>query len=187
MFSYEDVCFNPIEEGDLEELRELRNEQSTWMNLTTIGQITQAQQKSWFDKLESDASQSYYMACEVVREFPMEYVGDKLGVVRIDCIDRTNKNCRIGCDVFPVKRGNSWGTKIFNATLKFCFDYLNMHMVHLMVLDSNEIAKRIYCNAGFSYLGSLPEAVYRNGKYIDYHIMAITKNVYENLKHTKRK
>lgn len=182
MFSYNDVCFNSVEEEDLDELRELRNEQSTWMNLTAIGQITKVQQKVWFDKMSWDLSQIYYIASEVFNEFPIQYVKDKIGIVRIDCIDRTNRNCRIGCDVFPLKRGNKWGTKIFSALLKLCFDYLNMHMVHLMVLDTNKIAKKIYENAGLKTTGVLPEAIYRDGKYIDYHMMAMTKKTYEDIR-----
>ncbi len=185
MFSYNDVCFNSVEEEDLDELRELRNEQSTWMNLTTIGQITKTQQRTWFDKISWDTSQIYYVACEVMNEFPIQYAGEKVGIVRIDCIDRTNKNCRVGCDVFPIKRGNSWGTKIFSAILELCFDYLNMHMVHLMVLEPNEIAQKIYRKAGLTYRGVLPEMVYRDGLYIDYRIMAITKDTYENRKTKK--
>ena len=180
MFWHEGVGFRPIEERDLELIRELRNEPTTWMSLTTVGQISTGQQQTWFEGLVRDSSRAYYTAVKEYQEFPVSSEGEFLGIVRMDEIDRINRSIRVGLDIIPEKRGQGYGTRLMRAIIKYCFDMLNMHRVWLCVLDNNEVARKLYNNTGFKTEGIEREAVFRDGRYHDYHIMSILENEYRH-------
>lgn len=165
MFTFEGVSLRPVEETDLEVLRSLRNEQSTWTNLTDIQLITAEQQKQWFQSIGTSSTRMYFVACSEKHAF--------LGMVRMDEIDTINRSARVGCDIFPELRGRGNGSKVFDVILKYCFDYLNLHRVWLAVASFNVVASKMYAKKGFRVEGVYREALYRNGAYHDYHLMSI--------------
>lgn len=69
MFTFEGVSLRPVEETDLEVLRSLRNEQSTWTNLTDIQLITAEQQKQWFQSIGTSSTRMYFVACSEKHAF----------------------------------------------------------------------------------------------------------------------
>lgn len=168
MFSYLDLSMKPIEEEDLEKLRKLRNDPSTWKHLGSVGMISKEEQAKWFQSLRS--SERYYLV-----ETDLA-VG--IGLIRTDKIDLVNRSIRIGADIFPGMRGLGYGTKIYDMLLRYCFDYLNMNRVWLLVLENNTIAQHLYRKLGFRLEGTMRKAIYRDGKYLDYHIMSILKEEY---------
>lgn len=180
MFWHKDIGFRPVEQKDLEDIRRLRNEPSTWMQLTTIGQISEEQQKSWFEKITKTNDCAYFSVFKEVKEFPVSYAGDFLGIIRFDQMDTVNRSVRIGCDVIPEERGKGYGTKIFEAILEFCFNESNFHRLWLCVLEDNEIAIKLYINAGFKEEGNMRQAIWRNGKWHDYNVMSILEDEYKN-------
>jgi len=180
MFFYKGVCFRPIEKEDLENVRRLRNDPSTWLYLTSIGMISKADQDVWFAKMQSARDKAYFAVFEGQEEFPLQMSGDFLGIIRCDEMDTDNKSIRIGADIVPDKRGKGWGTKVFDAILWFCFAEMNMHRVWLCVLEDNKVAKKMYTNAGLTEEGRLRDAVYRSGQYKDYIMMSILRPEYIN-------
>ncbi len=88
MFTFEGVSLRPIEETDLEVLRALRNEQSTWENLTDMKPITAEQQKQWFRSIGTSSTRMYFVACSEKHAFG--------GMVRMDEIDTINNSCKVG-------------------------------------------------------------------------------------------
>ncbi len=165
MFTFEGVSLRPVEETDLEVLRALRNEQSTWENLTDITLITAEQQKQWFQSIGTSFTRRYFVACSESHAF--------WGMVRMDEIDTINNSCRVGCDILPELRGRGYGSKVMDVILKYCFDYLNMHRVWLAVASFNLVASKMYAKKGFRLEGAYREALYRDGTYHDYHLLSI--------------
>lgn len=173
MFRHGDIVLRVIEPADLGVLRESRNEQSTWANLTDISLITEADQRRWYETLES-RGRKYFIA----EGFPQRY---PVGMVRMDEIDTTNRSIRVGCDVFPWKRGQGYGSKTFAAVLKYAFDYLNMHRVWLAVIESNGIARHVYEKHGLREEGRYRDAIFRDGRYVDYLVMSILEHEYRRV------
>jgi RimJ/RimL family protein N-acetyltransferase len=151
------------------------------MQLGGVDHITPDMQRAWFTRLASDPSKAYFTAFVIQRgdqEAPVAFEGDFLGVVRMDEIDRHNRSARIGADVEPSRRGQGWGTAIYRMLLRYCFDHLGLHRVHLAVLDTNEIGRRLYRNVGFIEEGRYREAIWRDGSFHDYIIMSVLEHEY---------
>ncbi|MBI3978494.1 MAG: GNAT family N-acetyltransferase [Chloroflexi bacterium] len=177
MFQCDSICLRVVEENDLELMRQLRNDPSTWINLTDIDLIDAESQRRWFRGLAERRDRKYFVVCDDDHPF--------LGIVRMDEIDRLNRSIRVGCDIVPTLRGRGYGTKAFTAILKYCFDFLNMHRVWLAVLEYNQVARRLYERQGFRVEGRYRAAIFRDGRYHDYLIMSILEEEYRgNQRHT---
>jgi len=183
MFWHSGIGFRPVEYKDLDSLRAVRNDMSTWMNLTDIKHVTQDKQMSWYWAIKDREDKQYHTVFkeEVDVEHPILYEGEFLGIIRMDEIDKDNRSIRVGCDIVPDKRGQGWGTKVYQAILKYCFDYLNCHRVWLACLDFNHAGLHLYQKVGFKIEGKYREAIFRDGQYRDYIIMSILENEYRGV------
>ena len=163
MFIDQGLRIAALEESDLEFCKELRNDPDTWRYLTDISFLTSSGQRSWYQGLQGDKSRKYFIVWEQE---------ERVGLLRCDEIDHLNRSIRIGADVVKEHRGKGIGTRIYKLFLGYCFNYLNMHRVWLEVLSTNEIAIKLYKNVGFELEGIKRDAIFRDGKYIDYIIMS---------------
>lgn len=178
MFVLNDVGFRLVEERDLEKIRRLRNDQSTWVYLGGVDHITPEQQMAWYDSLSRDKTRAYYTAFVNQTDGVYATEGDFLGVIRTDEIDRQNRSIRIGLDIDPARRGQGWATKLYAALLKWLFDFQNYHRVHLAVLDNNAVAMKLYLNAGFVTEGQQRAAIWRDGEWHNYVLLSILEDEY---------
>jgi RimJ/RimL family protein N-acetyltransferase len=171
MFRYNDIIIRVIEDSDLFELRKLRNDPVTWINLSRITFLTDHMQMKWYESLTERKDKQYLIAStdEV----------DILGVVRMDEIDQINRSIRIGCDIVPKYRAQGNGSKVLNCILKYCFHFLNMHRVWLVVAEYNEIGIHLYSKLGFKKEGRYRDAIYRNGKFNHCLIMSMLETEYK--------
>ena len=172
MFVYKDIAFRVIEESDLEILRKLHNEQSTWENLLNIDFIDEKSQQTWWENLHKKANDKRYVIC--FSDDPEKIIGR----IRIQNINHQHNNCEVGLDILPEYRGKRFGYKSYMMLLEFLFKHYNMNMVYLKVADFNPKALNLYRKIGFVETGRLIDFFYRNGQYWDYIIMCITKNMY---------
>jgi len=101
-----------------------------------------------------------------------------VGLVRMDEMDKMNASIRVGADVAVKLRGLGYGKKIYEAIKRYCFDYLNVHRVWLLVLETNEVALKLYRKQGFKVEGKQRQAIFRDGKYLDYLMMSILEEEY---------
>ena len=175
---YDEIGFRPIEERDLELMRQLRNEESTWMSLTDPHLVTERQQKLWFEKITTASDRAYFSVFRVESTYPIKVIGEFIGIIRMDEYDTTNRSARIGCDVVPEKRGIGYGTKIFKAIMQYLFNNIGLHRLWLLVLEDNDVAIRLYKGVGFREDGLMRQAVYRDGRYKDYIVMSLLHDEY---------
>ena len=174
----------PIEHRDLEAIRLLRNDDSTFSQLTFAEMITPAQQEAWFDALGTAKDRAYFTVVTVKHDpdHPILSEGEFVGMIRTTEIDRINRSICIGADVAPAMRGQGYGTRIYQALLKYLFDDLAFHKCWLMVLESNAVARRLYESIGFQYDGIHREAIWRGGAWRDYVLMSILETEYRRAK-----
>jgi diamine N-acetyltransferase len=170
MFHFDGVTIRAVEEGDLDRMRALRNDPTTWTMLTDVGMIDADSQRRWFERVRAASDRRYYVVCDDGHDF--------IGIVRTDEIDRVNRSIRVGADIVRESRGQGYGRKVYRLLKKYCFDYLNVHRVWLAVLDTNEAGRRLYESEGFEVEGRYREAVFRDGKYHDYILMSILEQRY---------
>lgn len=180
MFVHSGIVLRPVEQGDLENIRKLRNDPSTWEQLTSIAHISPDQQVAWFANLQADRTRAYLAVFAEERDDDghASWEGEFVGIVRLTDIDLVNRSVCVGADVVAKQRGQGYGTRIYKALLKYLFDYGNYRRLWLLVLDTNEVGKRLYRNAGFKDEGAMRQAIFRDGRYVDYRLMGILEDEY---------
>ena len=170
VFGHEGTFFRLPTSDDAEAIRRIRNDQTTWENLTDPTPITESDQVAWYRALSSRAGTRCFVVFDEVNPF--------LGYVRMDEYDKINRSVRVGLDIAPEFRGRGHGQKAFSLLLRYAFHEMNVHRVWLLVLHTNLRAIHVYQKIGFSPEGALREAVFRHGRYVDYKIMSILDKEY---------
>ena len=166
MYKYKDIAFRVIEKEDLEVLRKLHNDPTTYLNLLNIDLADEEGQIEWWKNLHRKKDDKRYVICLVDK--PEEIIGR----LRIQNINYAHNNCEVGLDIMPEYRGKGYGVKSYKMLLEFLFKHFNMNMIYLKVADFNPNAKKLYEKVGFKETGRLPQFYFRNGKYWDYVIMS---------------
>lgn len=175
MYKYKDIAFRVIEKEDLEVLRKLHNDSSTYLNLLNIDLADEEGQIEWWKNLHKKRDDKRYVIC---------FAGEPdkiIGRLRIQNINYAHNNCEVGLDIMPEYRGKGYGIKSYEMLLEFLFMHYNMNMVYLKVVEFNPKAKNLYQKVGFEETGYYPEYYYRCGKYWNYIIMSITRAKYKSL------
>ncbi len=167
MFEYRELSMRLVERDDLAALLAMREDPEIWAWLGDVRMLSEDAQERWFETMRQDLTREYYIVDDFVKGH--EFVG----LVRSDEIDWINRSMRVGCDVRDVFRGQGYGTRIMHMVLKYCFDYLNMHRLWLLVLGTNDQAIHLYRNVGFRDEGLQRQAIWRDGAYRDYVMMSI--------------
>lgn len=170
VFVYDDLVMRTMEDGDLERVRALRNSPSTWSVLTDVDLIDAEAQRQWFSRVRLASDRRYYVACDSQFDF--------IGILRMAEIDQRNRSVQVGADIIPELRGRGYGHKIYNLLKKYCFDFLNMHRIWLVVLDTNKVALHLYERQGFTIEGRFREAIFRDGAYHDHVVMSMLEHEY---------
>ena len=171
MYSSSRISFRPVEKGDLEELRSLRNDMSTQLQLGSVGMESEQSQVSWWERgLLSEKQQRYTLL--------RSDTGEIVGMARILNIDHMNANCEIGLDIVPRLRGKGLGYQSYLCLLEYLFLQKNMNMVYLKVIKFNTAAQKLYQKIGFEKTGFLKNYIFRFGKYWDYEIMCLERSVF---------
>ncbi len=172
MFTYQGISIRVVELRDLERIRALRNDQSTWIQLTDVNFISAPAQERWFAKISEATDRKYFVVHDANCEF--------IGIVRCDEIDRLNRSVRVGCDIVPELRGQGYGSRVYDLLLKYWFDFMNMHRLWLLVIDTNQAGIPLYTKKGFREEGRYRESLYRDGHYHDYITMSILEDEYRS-------
>jgi diamine N-acetyltransferase len=174
MFEYEGLRLRPIESSDLDYVYMIRTDPSTAEMLGTLILTSFEDQLLWLNLLKKDKTKAYYILETGFSDG--EYL--PIGYLRFDEIDLINRSMRVGGDIALCYRNKGYGKKMMGLIEKFCFDYLNMHRLWLLVLSTNKVAKHVYEKSGFEKEGVMRKAVYKNGEYLDYEMYSILKEDY---------
>ncbi len=73
-----------------------------------------------------------------------------------------------------------YGTQTTRLMLQHGFDTLNLHRITLRVYDNNPRARRAYEKAGYVHEGILRQDEFRDGKYVDVHVMSVLSDEWKN-------
>ena len=172
MITFEKIGFRPIEFSDLEALRLIRNDASTILNLGTVELVDPQEQENWWKSLGNSKNAKRFTIVELETQ-------RVIGMIRVQYIETVNRNCEIGLDIAKPMRGQGFGRMSYRALLAYLFEHYNMNMVYLRYIPTNTVAGNLYSSLGFKETGYFKEFIYRDGKYMDYKIMCLTKNDYQ--------
>ena len=107
-----------LEERDLEGVRALRNDPTTWRNLTDVRLITAPMQERWFAKISEATDRAYFVVCYAARPDRNRRCDEIAGETQP--ADR--------CDIAPELAGHKYGS-LARSILTYCFDFLHLPRV----------------------------------------------------------
>ncbi|MDZ7586389.1 MAG: GNAT family protein [Patescibacteria group bacterium] len=167
MIYYDDYWLRPIETTDLRWCKQLRNDAETWPFLGTFVLLDEFKQEAWLKKVSLDNSQEFLIFGKARK---------KIGYVRLTEIDRINRSVCVGGDILPRERGKGHAKMMFKLIFQLGFKQWPMHRLWLLVMETNKAAVNLYQKLGFKLEGKQREAIFRDGKYINYLMMSILKD-----------
>lgn len=172
MLSNKNGIIRSIQPEDLRFLVELRSETNTWIYLGNPDFINEASQRTWYEKISNDPTKQY-MIYQIPERHEFDPNSLNVGLVRIDEIDRTHRSARVGGDIAKEFRRQGHAINMYELIKEYCFDFLNLHRIWLLVVDYNEPAIALYEKVGFKEEGRYREGFLRAGKYSDYICMSL--------------
>ena len=99
-----------------------------------------------------------------------------IGLITLANINYINRSAELHIMIGEKEnQGKGVGTFAVMTIIKHAFDDLNLQRVELGVLESNEIAVKLYKKCGFVQEGVKRKSNYKNGKYENMIIMSVLK------------
>lgn len=170
------VLLRAVEESDLELLREMMND--PYIERLTGGKnfpISKQQQKKWYESIQSN-SNNMYLTIEDMN-------GNAVGLVSVTGIDWKNRSASYGMKLANNgDRGKGLGTDATLATMRYCFEELQLERLESVMLEYNKASEKMCiekCN--WKREGLKRNAAYYKGSFHDLVILAVLREDYYEL------
>jgi len=142
---------------------------------------TLSQQKEKIISLVNDPNSVLFTICTKETDKPI----GNTAFVRIDWVGR------MATFYIAIAEKENWsqgyGSETTRMMVDYAFDTLNLNRIQLHVSTENQPALNTYRKIGFKEEGTLRQAMYFNGHYIDFYLMAILKDDYYTNKKLKNR
>jgi len=168
----EKIFLRPVEMRDIDSLM-LINAEEVREYLQLVHPINEVSERKWLETLYSPSANQIVLA--IVPQGRDEPVGTT-GFHAINWVDR---NAEFGIVIFNTSYWNRGvGTEATHLMLRYGFEHLNFHRIHLRVYEYNKRAMHVYEKCGFTVEGRMRQARCKHGKYHDVLMMSILSDEY---------
>lgn len=170
------IRLREIHRSDIRQINQWRNDKVIIDCLAApFRYIGEEIDEKWFDSyLSSRATNVRLAICDAE-------TGSLYGVIYLLQIDWLNRSCEYAIQIGEsALQGKGIGYQSTLKILDHAFYDLNLHRVHLTVLENNERAIILYKKIGFIEEGIHRSAVFKNGKYLNVVQMAILADEYKS-------
>lgn len=104
----------------------------------------------------------------------LKRTGRLIGVCQLTAIHAVNRSADLQIRIGEASaRDRGYGSEAVQLLLEFGFRDLNLHRIALQVFATNTRAIRTYERAGFRHEGTLRDAVFLDGRFVDVKVMAV--------------
>lgn len=134
--------------------------------------MSQVGEEAWFTQMAAQQGKDAYhfVICRVEDDQP-------IGTVGLFDLDLVNGKAGIGISIGEKALwGQGYGTDAMLALLDFGFGQLRLERMWLEVYDFNRRAIRSYEKCGFRLEGTQRHAMYKQGRFMDVHLMSILRD-----------
>lgn len=175
MIEGEKITLTIPEKQHLKQMMKWRNTPELKVFSGEYRELSYSHQINWWkDKVLKD---------DLCQYFVIKPIGEDkiIGTASLVNIHPVYKKAQFGILIGDKKyRNNGFGSDALRTIMKFGFKELNLNRIWSEVY-SNNIAIEIYRHLGFKDEGVMRQSVYKNGSYLDSHILAILKEEYDRL------
>lgn len=164
------------ERTDIPQFLRWINDPEVVENLEVYAPMGTVEEEVWFDAMKARPIDEHALVIEVHPEGS----DDRwvvIGNTSFFPINQKARSVEIGIMIGEKDYWNKgYGTEVMRTMCHYGFEELNLNRIWLRVYDTNPRARKAYENAGFVYEGTLRQAEYKHGRYIDVHVMSILKS-----------
>lgn len=168
----EKVRLRPIERDDLPRFVKWFGDPEVRRHLAVFLPFSLAEEERWYESLlqRLERRQDVALAIETAD-------GVHIGSIGLHAINWKDRSAELGIAIGEKSHWDQgYGTDAIRTVLRLAFREMNLHRVYLRVDADNERGIRCYEKAGLRREGTLREAVFREGEYIDQHMMSILRS-----------
>lgn len=150
--TYENVMLRSLEEGEIEFLRQWRNDPRNTTFLRKLPHITKEMQEEWYSEYLKDET------CYTFAIMEKEVIGGVVGSVCLYDIDKEKRQCEWGRFMIGSEQahGKGIGLKALLLCLHIGFKFFEMERIYASVHEHNLPARKVDDRAGFVIFGSHP-------------------------------
>lgn len=169
------IALAPLDSTDMKMVRSWRNDYKIWKWCRQNDMISDYDQISWYERQSKDLTVKMY---KIVFSFPKEEEGKErteivpIGVCGLTSIDQINSRAEFSLYIAPPYQGNDLGEKALRLLLTHAFKNLALNLVWGEVFDGNP-ALTTFESLGFRREGIRRDFYFRDGKFIDAHLISI--------------
>lgn len=156
----------PILFKHLDRLREWRNDDSIRCWCRQVGYISEQAQIKWYNKQESDPT---------IQMFCMWDNTKLVGVCGLTDIDLIHSRAEFSLYVGPEFQRRGYAREALSLLFKYGFNELNLNLIWGETFEGNP-AFSLFTNTGMTLDGTRREHYYKDGTYIDAHIISIRRS-----------
>lgn len=172
------VRFRSIEEEDIHKFVKWINDAEVRNGILLILPVSVVEEKKWFANILDRDKVERPLVIEIQEGGTWEAIGN-CGFVNL------NWRCRsaeLGIMIGEKRYWNQgYGTDAMHLLLKIGFDTLNLNRIMLKVYANNPRAIHVYEKVGFIMEGTLRQAEFRNGDYLDVFVMSVLRSEWNKL------
>jgi RimJ/RimL family protein N-acetyltransferase len=169
----ERIRLRALERSDLPQFLTWLNDPEVTENLFLMHPLSMEEEEKWFEGMNKRPLYERPLCIEVREPDHWHLIGN----LSLMDFQWTHRSAELGIVIGDKAHWNQgYGTEAINLLVKHAFDELNLHRVWLRVYDTNPGGMRCYEKVGFQHEGTLREAVYKHGEYINMHVMSILRH-----------
>ena len=170
----ENVYLDFIEDGSY--LNKIRNmpEIRDWCR--QVGLIDNIQQEKWLTRISEDPTIRMYSIKGFSSDNPRANISLDLGVCGLTDIDHINQRAEFSCYVFPECQGYGYATDALKLLFRHGFNDLNLNMIWGETFDGNKALDLFTDKLGMKIEGTRRNFYYKKGKFIDAHLISISRS-----------
>ena len=160
------VSLRPVEESDLETIRDWQNDPEVW----------------WWQDYEkvfsvADIAEIESRGRSEGHPFVVEVDGVAIGRIGLNNFRRRDRICSLYVFIGdPDYRGQGYGVDAMSTLLAYAFDRFDLHQVELWCLAANSGAIRAFEKVGFEREATLRDRSWKDGTWHDRVIMSVRRN-----------
>ena len=167
MYSDGVITLAPFNKEDLELVRSWVNNPDLARDVNRVLPVTAVEHEKWYANLVTRTDQIV---------FTIRHESKTIGLCSLFEID--TRNCRAefwGYIGEPARRGQRLGRRAFSLAIRFGFDTLNLHRIHVYVAEYNKASLRACAACGYQEEGRLRDYIYFDGTYHDAISMSVLR------------
>jgi diamine N-acetyltransferase len=172
----ERIRLRAVEREDVKFFVEWLNDPEVTFGLSMYLPMSLADEEKWFEGLANRTPPEKPLAIEMREGDGWKLIGNS-GFFDMDSVTRS---AEVGILIGEKSVWNQgFGTETMRLLLLHGFETLNLNRVFLRVYVENPRAVRAYEKAGFKLEGTMREAAFKKGKFLDVHMMSVLRREWD--------